>query len=130
MAEGIMKKTGYYLFLVFISLLYVADTPVVCAQEHLEIYKKVKRQVPEYVFQKIQKNAADRYPGNERLQNHTIEVQQKAYFKVKEYKNDKIPSQELVMIVRNADREHPYDYVSQLIEIMKKAETYIQQHEE
>lgn len=87
------------------------------------------RKVPARVMTKIRKHAQKRYPDNNLLQQHTIDLQTKSYFKVVNYTAEAIPSQELVMIKRNAAREYPHDYVRQLVMIDKKVKAYMAETE-
>ena len=123
-----MKKTSKFILLFLLSLVYMTGLSSVYAEEYLEDYSKVKRQVPQYIIQKIKANAEKKYPDNDRLKQYTVEIQKKAYFKVKEYKNDGLPSQELNLIMKNAERDNPYDYGSQLLIVTKKAKEYIDSH--
>ncbi|MBW1893731.1 MAG: hypothetical protein JRF40_02135 [Deltaproteobacteria bacterium] len=123
-----MKKTRNFILLFLVSLVYMAGLSSVCAKDFLEDYTKVKRQVPQHIVKKITANAEKKYPDNDRLKQYTVEIQKKAYFKVKDYKNDGLPSQELNLIVRNAERDKPYDYGSQLLAITKKVKEYIDSH--
>ena len=100
----------------------------VWAEDYMDDYKKVKRQVPRYIEERIIANAAKKYPDNDRLKQYTVEIQKRAYFKVKDYKNDKLPSQQLNLIIRNAERDKPYDYGSQLLVITKEVNSYIESH--
>ena len=123
-----MKKTSNFILLFLLSLVYMTGLSSVYAEEYLEDYSKVKRQVPQYIIQKIKANAEKKYPDNDRLKQYTVEIQKKAYFKVKDYKNDGLPSQELNLIMKNAERDNPYDYGSQLLVVTKKAKEYIDSH--
>ena len=120
-----MKPTACLITVVLISLLCMGALSSVWAKDYLDDYKKVKRQVPRYILDKITANAEKKYPDNDRLKQYTVEIQKKAYFKVKDYKNDKLPSQELNLIIRNAERENPYDYGSQLLVITKEVNAYL-----
>ena len=123
-----MKKTSNFILLFLVSLVYMTGLSSVYAEEYLDDYSKVKRQVPQYIIQKIMVNAEKRYPDNDRLKQYTVEIQKKAYFKVKDYKNDGLPSQELNLIMKNAERNNPYDYGSQLLVVTKKVKEYIDSH--
>ena len=123
-----MKKTSNFILLFLVSLVYMTGLSSVYAEEYLDDYSKVKRQVPQYIIQKITVNAEKRYPDNDRLKQYTVEIQKKAYFKVKDYKNDGLPSQELNLIMKNAERDNPYDYGSQLLVVTKKVKEYIDSH--
>ena len=123
-----MKMMNRSILICFIGLMLLSGPAPVCAEDYLHDYSKVKRQVPQYIVQKITEHSAKRYPDNDRLKQYTVETQKKAYFKVKDYKNDRIPSQELNLIMRNAERDHPYVYGSQLLVITKKTKEYIDSH--
>ena len=120
-----MKRVTYVMHLVLVTLFFMGALSSVWAQDYLDDYKKVKRQVPRHILDKISANAAKKYPDNDRLKQYTVEIQKKAYFKVKDYKNDQLPSQELNLIMRNAERQHPYDYGSQLLVITKEVKAYL-----
>jgi hypothetical protein len=94
-------------------------------REDGEYYKAPTRKVPERVLAQIVKNAEKRYPDNGQLQQHTIETQQKSYFKVQGYKDSRLPAHELTMIKRNAVRATPHDYVRQLVTIRARCEVYL-----
>jgi len=123
-----MKKIKSLLCILLLSLLYMGTLSSVWAEDYLDDYKKVKRQVPRHIVDRITTNAGKKYPDNDRLKQYTVEIQKKAYFKVKDYKNDKLPSQELNLIIRNAERDSPYDYGSQLLLITKEVNSYIDAH--
>lgn len=96
-------------------------------REDAEYYKAPTRKVPERVLAQIVKNAEKRYPDNGQLQQHTIETQQKSYFKVQGYQDSRLPTQELTMIKRNAARATPHDYVRQLVTIRARCEDYLRE---
>jgi hypothetical protein len=122
---GFMKQVTCLMCLVLVTLFFSGALSSAWAKDYLDDYKKVKRQVPRQILDKITANAAEKYPDNDRLKQYTVEIQKKAYFKVKDYRNDKLPSQELNMILRNAERQHPYDYGSQLLVITKEVKAYL-----
>jgi uncharacterized protein YcbK (DUF882 family) len=120
-----MKKTKTIICIFLVSLVYMGTLSSVWAEDYLDDYKKVKRQVPRFIEEKITANAAKKYPDNDRLKQYTVEIQKRAYFKVKDYKNDKLPSQRLNLIMRNAERDNPYDYGSQLLVITREVKSYL-----
>lgn len=97
-------------------------------REDSQFYKAPTRKVPARVHAEIVERAEKRYPDNGLLQQHTIETQEKAYFRVQAYKDSRLPSQELVMIKRNAARENPHDYARQLISIKKQIGVYLEEN--
>jgi len=122
---GFMKRVTCVIYLVLVTLFFMGALSSVWAKDYLDDYKKVKRQVPRHILDKISANAAKKYPDNDRLKQYTVEIQKKAYFKVKDYENDQLPSQELNLILRNAERQHPHDYGSQLLMITKEVKAYL-----
>ena len=120
-----MKRETCIVLLILATFFCMGGLSSAWAKDYLDDYKKVKRQVPRYILDKITANAAKRYPDNDRLKQYTVEIQKKAYFKVKDYRNDNLPSQELNLILRNAERQHPYDYGSQLLVITKEVKAYL-----
>jgi len=120
-----MKRVTCVIYLVLVTLFFMGALSSVWAKDYLDDYKKVKRQVPRHILDKISANAAKKYPDNDRLKQYTVEIQKKAYFKVKDYENDQLPSQELNLILRNAERQHPHDYGSQLLMITKEVKAYL-----
>lgn len=122
---GVMKRVTCITYLVLVTFFCMVAYSSVWAKDYLDDYKKVKRQVPRYILDKITANATKKYPDNDRLKQYTVEIQKKAYFKVKDYENDKLPSQELNLILRNAERQHPYDYGNQLLVITKEVKAYL-----
>lgn len=123
-----MKKISCWVILIAAGLMLLPGLVSVQAQDYLDDYSKVKRQVPQYIVQKIERLAEKKYPDNDRLKQYTLQLQKKAYFKVKDYQNNNLPSQELKLIMRNAERDYPYDYARQLLEITKKTKEYIDTH--
>ena len=120
-----MKKIKTFICIFLVSLVSMGTLSSVWAEDYMNDYKKVKRQVPRYIVDKIEANAAKKYPDNDRLKQYTVGIQKKAYFKVKDYKNDKLPAQQLNLIIRNAERNKPYDYGGQLLVITKEVKSYI-----
>ena len=86
--------------------------------------------LPDQIKNKIQKQAEERYPDNEVLQQRLISLQTKAYFKVQEYRNDIITEQEMNVIKGQATRKFPDNYVSQLTFIDKQANKMLSQKTE
>lgn len=105
-----MKKTGSALLSLMFFLLFLFLSGSIAAEY-----------LPDQIKNKIHKQAAERYPENEVLQQRLISLQTKAYFKVQDYQNDKITEQEMNVIKGQATRKFPDNYVSQLTFIDKQA---------
>ena len=113
---GDMKKTGMVVLVTMLCSFFLCLSGSIAAEY-----------LPDQIKNRIQKQAEERYPDNEVLQQRLISLQTKAYFKVQEYQNDMITEQEMNVIKGQAIRKFPENYVSQLTFIDKQAKKMLSQ---
>lgn len=90
------------------------------AEYYESVYARKEKYIPATVLNTIQAFAEKKYPDHGILQQNTIEIQKKAYLKIKEYTDERIPSMDLEMIKRDAARDYPDNFVRQLVTIEKE----------
>lgn len=114
-----MKKTVSALLLSMFCFLFLFLSGSIAAEY-----------LPDHIKNKIQKQAEERYPDNEVLQQRLISLQTKAYFKVQEYQDSMITEQEMNIIKGQATRKFPDNYVSQLTFIDKQSQKMLSRRQE